>query len=252
MSSVQTTILIVEDDENLGLALRDNLEDEGFTVELCTTAQTGLLAYQRSPHHALAILDLMLPDMDGYTLCRKLRAQGPALMIMMLTARTLEDDLERGFEAGADDYLTKPYRLRELLLRVKALLRRGGTPESAALDAGLNFGCYTLDVSARKLATPGGRPVELTRTEFDLLVYLLRHRDRALTRAELLDEVWGKEVVVDERTVDNFVSSIKRKLDWKEHGGFQIRTIRGVGYRMEVEGEIGSRSDEIPSTYPPT
>ena len=126
---------------------------------------------------------------------------------------------------------THPYRLRELLARVGALVRRSGSPPPAVLA----FAGFTLDMGRRLLTRADGSPVELTRTEFDLLAFLLRHRDRALTRTEILDEVWGKDVVVDPRTVDNFVSSLKKKLGWTSSSAFTIHTLRGVGYRMEVE-----------------
>jgi DNA-binding response OmpR family regulator len=152
-------------------------------------------------------------------------------MVMMLTARTLEDDIVRGFEAGAQDYLTKPYRLRELLMRVRALVRRAGTPPPQVMS----FAGFSLDLGKRALSRGDGSTIELTRTEFDLLAYLVRHRDRALTRQEILDTVWGQDVVVDPRTVDNFVSNLKKKLGWTSTSGFTIHTIRGVGYRMEID-----------------
>jgi DNA-binding response OmpR family regulator len=172
----------------------------------------------------------MLPGEDGYSFCRRLRGQGVKSMVLMLTARSLEDDILKGFEAGAQDYLTKPYRLRELLARVGALLRRAGTPPPQVMS----FSGFNLDLGRRLVTRADGSGVELTRTEFDLLAYLLRHKDRALPRGEILDAVWGRDVVVDPRTVDNFVSSLKKKLGWTSASGFSIHTIRGVGYRMEV------------------
>ena len=160
------------------------------------------------------------------------RAQGVKSMVLMLTARTLEDDIVKGFEAGAQDYLGKPYRLRELLARVAALVRRTG----AAPPQSLAFGGFTLDLARRSLTRgAGGGEVELTRTEFDLLAFLLRHKDRALTRDAILDAVWGQDVVVDPRTVDNFVSSLKKKLGWTSTSPWAIHTLRGVGYRMELD-----------------
>ncbi len=224
--------MIVEDDENLRLALTDNLEDEGYNV--LTTAlggEAGKIA--RDGGVDLVILDIMLPDRDGYAVCRDLRAAGCEAMILMLTARTLEDDLVRGFEAGADDYLTKPYRLAELLARVGALLRRRGSPPSQ-IEV---FAGFNLDLTSRAITDPAGQPIRLTRTEFDLLAFFLAHAGRALTRNRILDQVWGEEVVVDARTVDNFVSSLKKKLGWHQGAGFRIETLRGVGYRMEVDHE---------------
>jgi DNA-binding response OmpR family regulator len=222
------TILIVEDDENLGVALSDNLVDEGYEVQLVRTGHDAMRAFSAS-EPALVLLDLMLPDTDGYAVCRNMRARGFRGMILMLTARTLEEDLVRGFAAGADDYVTKPYRLRELLARVAALLRRG----SSRAGPEHRFAGFVLDSDARSLVDPDGEALDLTRTEFDLLEYLLRNPDRALTRDELLTEVWG-DVNVDRRTVDNFVSTLKRKMRVETHARLRIATIRGVGYRLEL------------------
>ncbi len=224
------SILIVEDDPNLRLGLRDNLRDEGYDVtEAASAREAEPLVRERT--FDLLLLDVMLPGEDGYTFCRRLRAAGVRSMVMMLTARSLEEDLVRGFEAGAQDYLTKPYRLRELLARVGALVRRtGGSPPLLQSFAG-----FTLDLGKRALSRADGTPIELTRTEFDLLAYLLKHAGRALTRGDILDAVWGKDVVVDPRTVDNFVSNLKKKLGWTSASGFTIHTLRGVGYRLELE-----------------
>ncbi|MFP2908544.1 response regulator transcription factor [Pyxidicoccus sp. 3LFB2] len=233
-TSAQTsrpTVLIVEDDAHLRIGLRDNLQDEGYAVAEAPSARDAepLL---REREFDLLILDVMMPGEDGYSFCRRLRSQGVKSMVLMLTARSLEDDILKGFEAGAQDYLTKPYRLRELLARVRALVRRAGTPPPQVMT----FSGYTLDLGRRAVARPDGTDVEMTRTEFDLLAFLLRHKDRALPRGEILDAVWGRDVVVDPRTVDNFVSSLKKKLGWTSASGFTIHTIRGVGYRMEVSG----------------
>ncbi|HSP77492.1 MAG TPA: response regulator transcription factor [Myxococcaceae bacterium] len=228
----RSSILIVEDDANLRLALRDNLQDEGYEVAVATHAREAeSLLRERS--FELLILDVMLPGEDGYTFCRRLRASGVRSMVLMLTARSLEEDIVRGFEAGAQDYLTKPYRLRELLARVGALLRRAGSPPLQLMT----FAGFTLELDRRALSRADGSQIELTRTEFDLLAWLLRHRGRALTRQEILDAVWGQDVVVDPRTVDNFVSNLKKKLGWTSTSAFTIHTLRGVGYRMEVHDE---------------
>jgi len=235
-------LLVVEDDANLRMALRDNLEDEGHTVvEAPTLAAADRAAGER--RFDLIVLDVMLPDGDGYTWCRRLRAGalgcGASTPVLMLTARALEDDLVTGLDAGADDYLTKPYRLRELLARVRALLRR---PVASAVDAPpktspargpdrLRFGGFILDRLARTLTGPDAL-VSLTRTEFDLLAWLATHPGQVMDRDALLDAVWG-EVVVDPRTVDNFVSSLKKKLGWRRGSGWRIATVRGVGYRWE-------------------
>jgi DNA-binding response OmpR family regulator len=228
--STRPSILIVEDDANLRIGLRDNLVDDGYDVAAASNAREADTLL-RGRDFDLLILDVMLPGEDGYSICRRLRAEGLQSMVMMLTARTLEDDIVRGFEAGAQDYLTKPYRLRELLMRVRALVRRAGTPPPQVMS----FAGFSLDLGRRMLSRGDGSTIELTRTEFDLLAYLVRHRDRALTRQEILDTVWGQDVVVDPRTVDNFVSNLKKKLGWTSTSGFTIHTIRGVGYRMEID-----------------
>lgn len=223
-------VLIVEDDENLRIGLVDNLQDEGYRVHAVATGEEALAAVG-ARRFELLILDIMLPGIDGYSLCEKLRAAGTDAAVLMLTARSLEDDLVRGFEAGADDYLAKPYRLRELLARVRALLRRkairpGGT---------LALGEFTVDLTARRVTDGGGEDLALTRTEFDLLSLLVRRQSTALHRNDILDEVWGKDLVVDPRTVDNFVSSLKRKLRWSRKSPFRIASVRGVGYRLELD-----------------
>ncbi|QDE92949.1 DNA-binding response regulator [Myxococcus xanthus] len=231
MTSSVPALLLVEDDANLRLALRDNLENQGgYAVEEATCVREAREHLGRRDFQ-LILLDVMLPDGDGYTLCRALREEGVATPVLMLTARTLEDDVVRGFESGAQDYLGKPYRLRELLARVGALVRRSG----AASVKGLRFAGYRMDLDRRKVETPAGASVELTRTEFDLLAFLVRERERVLRRDEILDAVWGRDVVVDPHTVDNFVSSLKKKLGWNSTSRFAIQTVRGVGYRMEIE-----------------
>ncbi|MCG8420537.1 MAG: response regulator transcription factor [Proteobacteria bacterium] len=224
-------ILLVEDDENLRIALCDNLEEEGYRVTAVADGTSAIEAVQRDAFD-LVILDIMLPDIDGYALCERLRCDGFSAMILMLTARTLEDDLVRGLELGADDYLTKPYRLRELLARVQALLRRASS--LTRVDV-LRCGTYRIDMQAREVVDGAGNAVSLTRTEFDLLSYLVQNHGRAITRDELLNEVWGRDIAIDGRTVDNFISSLKKKLGRQSDAGFHIRTVRGVGYRMELD-----------------
>jgi DNA-binding response OmpR family regulator len=229
-------ILIVEDDENLRLGLLDNLEEQGYRVAAAPDAKTArkLLGSRReeSEPFELIILDIMLPDADGYSLCEELRRRGERAMILMLTARTLEEDVVRGFDAGADDYVAKPYRIAELLARVRAMLRRGGELRATG---GATFGEYRVEAAARVVEHRDGSVVDLTRTEFDLLAYFLDRVGRALHRQQILDAVWGEDVVVDEHTVDNFVSSLKKKLHWSPDDSWRIATIRGVGYRFETE-----------------
>lgn len=228
-------ILVVEDDENLRLPLVDNLEDEGFEIE---QASTGEIAIEKARRQAfdVIVLDIMLPGMSGYEVCKILRNEGSTAGILMLTARSLEDDVVTGFDAGADDYLTKPYRLRELLARVRALLRRRGAssgefPKPA--ETVIDLDGIQIDSSARTVVDSAGVPVELTRTEFDLLVFMVAHKGEALAREVILDKVWGN-VRVDPRTVDNFVSNLKKKLGWTKDRKFAFKAVRGVGYRLVI------------------
>lgn len=226
-------VLVVEDDENLRITLADNLEDEGYRVRAVDRGRAALEAVEHE-HPDLVVLDIMLPDVDGYAVCRSLRQRGLVSKVLMLTARTLEDDVVQGFDAGADDYLAKPYRLRELLARVRALLRRGAARPAAAGGGSVLPG-FAIDREARTVTGAGGRAIDLTRTEFDLLVFLVDNRGKALSRDVILERVWGDDVVVDPRTVDNFVSSLKRKLGWVQGCGYAIRAVRGVGYRLELD-----------------
>jgi DNA-binding response OmpR family regulator len=229
-------ILLVEDDESLRLTLADVLRDEGYSVATAASAaqSRSLLG---SASFDVIILDVMLPDGDGYSLCAEMKKPGAlssrGARVLMLTARTLEDDLVRGFDAGADDYLKKPYRLRELMVRVRALARRPGAAMPVP-DERVRVGEMTIDKVARRVIDAGGVEIPLTPTELDLLILLVETSGRALSRNEILDRVWGKDVVVDERTVDNFVSSLKKKLRWTPESPFAIKTVRGVGYRMEL------------------
>jgi DNA-binding response OmpR family regulator len=223
-------ILVVEDDENLRLPLVDNLEDEGYRVDHTDRGERAIGLAQQTDY-AVIVLDIMLPDTDGYSVCRKLRAAGVRSAILMLTARTLEDDVVTGFDAGADDYLAKPYRLRELLARVKALVRRGSAPASSG---GEDLDGIRIDRNARTVTLPDGEQPELTRTEFDLLVFMFDRPGEALSRDVILENVWG-EVIVDPRTVDNFVSNLKKKLGWAPGRKFAFRSVRGVGYRLDIQ-----------------
>lgn len=224
-------ILIIEDDPVLLRGLRDNLEASGYQVRTAKDGQQGLEALLNEAPD-LMLLDLMLPKLDGYEICRRARERRLTLPIIMLTARGQEDDIVRGLELGADDYVTKPFNIRELLARVKAFLRRQGT-EPAAYE----FGDFRLDVSGHKLFC-NGHEVELTSKEFRLLVFFLQHRGRALTRDTILDGVWGQGVFVTDRSVDRCVTTLRSKLEPDPRNPRFIRTIRDIGYRFEAGEEV--------------
>jgi len=228
-------LLVVEDDENLRLVLTDNLESEGYAVTAARTLAEARRALALAPYD-LVVLDLMLPDGDGHALARELRRDGRPERILMLTARTLEDDVVRGLDTGADDYVTKPYRLRELLARIRALVRRPASERAApGAHRAHAFAGFTLDLDARTLRSPSGDVIALTRTELDLLATFVAHAGLARTRDQLLDAAWGQDVMVDERTVDNFVASLKKKLGWTPDARWRIAAVRGVGYRFELD-----------------
>lgn len=227
-------VLVVEDDENLRLVLVDNLEHEGAYA---VTAAKNLAEARRALELAsydLVVLDLMLPDGDGTNLARELRKNGRPERILMLTARTLEDDVVRGFDTGADDYVLKPYRLRELLARIRALVRRTASP-APDTHCRERFAGFTLDLDARTLTNPAGEPIALTKTELDLLATFIAHKGLVRTRDQLLDAAWGHDVMVDERTVDNFVASLKKKLAWTSASPWRMAAVRGIGYRFELD-----------------
>lgn len=226
-------VLVVEDDPSLRLVLVDNLEAEGYAVTAARTVAEARRALDLAGYD-LVVLDLMLPDGDGMALAREAKRAGRRERVLMLTARTLEDDIVRGFDAGADDYVVKPYRLRELLARVRALIRRGAlvADESGARRT-LGFAGFVLDLDARTLDGPDGREITLTRTELDLLATFVANKGVVRTRDQLLDAAWGRDVMVDMRTVDNFVLSLKRKLGWTAASTWRFVAVRGVGYRFE-------------------
>ena len=220
------TILIIEDDPVLLRGLKDNFETQGYAVRTARDGQKGLDALLAEPPDLL-LLDLMLPKVNGYEICRTARSRQLDMPIIMLTAKGQEDDIVRGLELGADDYVTKPFSIRELIARVKAFLRRQG-PEAAAYE----FGDCRLDLAAHKLFKQGVE-VELTAKEFRLLELFVKRAGRALTRDSILEAVWGDEVIVTDRSVDRCVTTLRGKIEPDSHNPRFIHTIRDIGYRFE-------------------
>ena len=228
------TVLIVEDEENLLAPLRYNLEREGYRVVTATDGGEGLeSARLESPD--LVILDIMLPTMDGIQVCRILRSES-GVPILMLTAKGEELDKVLGLEMGADDYMTKPFSMRELIARVKAMLRRAelspASMDGRTVDGVITSGDLTIDVEARK-ASLGGVPVKLKPKEFDLLTLFAGNPGKAFTRDDILDGIWGGKENIDRRTVDVHVRWIRQKLGEGDGSPRRIITIRGHGYRFE-------------------
>jgi len=220
------TLLIVEDDPVLLRGLKDNFETQGYLVRTARDGQKGLDALLTEPPDLL-LLDLMLPKVNGYEICRTARARQLSMPIIMLTAKGQEDDIVRGLELGADDYVTKPFSIRELIARVKAFLRRQG-PESDCHE----FGDCRLDLTAHKLFRKGIE-IELTAKEFRLLEFFVKRAGRALTRDSILEAVWGNEVIVTDRSVDRCVTTLRSKIEPDPREPRFIHTIRDIGYRFE-------------------
>jgi two-component system, OmpR family, alkaline phosphatase synthesis response regulator PhoP len=224
-------ILIVEDNENLAFGLRNNLEIAGHEVDVREAGGPGL-EVARAWRPDLVVLDLMLPDLDGYRVLRTLRAEGLEMPVLILTARDEEADKVLGFRLGADDYVTKPFGVLELIERVQALLRRSGRAPAPAARVHA-FGTILVDED-RRTVTRAGEPVLLTPLEFDLLVALIRRRGAVASRIELLREVWGHEASVLTRTVDTHVAELRRKLEDDAVAPRHVLTARKAGYRFEA------------------
>ncbi|MCP9952462.1 MULTISPECIES: response regulator transcription factor [Actinomadura] len=226
MTENETRVLVVEDEPTIARAVADRLTAEGFAVEV---AGDGPSAVERArgyrPH--LIVLDVMLPGFDGLEVCRRVQAERP-VPVLMLTARDDETDLLVGLGVGADDYVTKPFSMRELVARIRAVLRRVERPAIDAADEPVRLGDLEVDQRARRVRRDG-REVHLTPTEFDLLACLLRNRGTVLTRAVLLEQVWDWADASGTRVVDSHVKALRRKL-----GQGLIRTVHGVGYSMEA------------------
>ena len=222
-----STVLVIEDEPDLAELVRFHISQAGFTVEVAHSGRAGLDAIRRA-RPALVVLDLMLPDLSGTDVCRELRADAKLrdLPILMLTARADEVDRVVGFELGADDYVTKPFSPRELVLRVRAILRRvEGEPQQTPV---LRRGALQLDAE-RHRCTVGGSPIDLTAKEFRLLEVLMSRPGHVLTRQRMLDDVWGSDITVTERTIDTHLKRLREKLG---AAGDLIETVRGVGYRL--------------------
>ncbi len=224
------TVLIVDDEPHIVELAQMYLEREGFQVESATTGAAALERIARQPP-AVLVLDLMLPQVDGWEVCRRVRSgtAAPDLPIIMLTAR--DDDVDKvvGLEIGADDYVTKPFNPRELVARVKALLRR--VDRTARPQAPLHAGDLTVDPARREVIV-SGQPVRLRPKEFDLLLALVEHRGLALSRDQLLERVWGYDFYGETRTVDVHIAHLRKKLtDASAH----IETVLGIGYKLVVD-----------------
>jgi len=224
-----TRILVVEDEPSIALPLCDDLRREGYEVELAADGEEAFRAGARG-RFDLIVLDVMLPKKDGFEVCRHLRSEGVKTPILMLTARGQESEKVIGLEIGADDYVTKPYGPRELRARIKALLRRAAGDEPAVY----RFGDFQLDTARCELRR-AEQLVDLKPLEYRLLVTFLRRAGRVLTRQQLLDEAWGKDITVTERSVDNQVTNLRKKIEPDPDRPRYLVSLRGLGYRFDAQ-----------------
>jgi len=221
-------VLVVDDEPNIVDVVSMALRFQGFDVHCAATGREALAAVRTFDPH-LMVLDIMLPDMEGFEVAERLGAQRATLPIVFLTARDSTQDKIRGLTAGGDDYVTKPFSLEELVARIRAILRRTGVQQAAS--SRMTFEDLELDEDTREV-TRAGQPVELTATEYRLLRYLMLNPRRVLTRAQMLDHVWEYDFDGDSRILETYISYLRKKLD--PHGPSLIQTVRGVGYALRL------------------
>jgi two-component system response regulator MprA len=219
-------ILVVDDERAVRESLRRALELEGYEIELAADGSEALYRLEGSEEPDAMILDVLMPGVDGLEVCRRLRGTGSRLPVLMLTARTEVEDRVAGLDAGADDYVTKPFALEELLARVRALLRRTTDEESDVV----RFADLELDPTTREV-TRGGRPIELTRTEFSLLELFMRNPRQVLTRTIIFERVWGYDFGYASNSLDVYIGYLRRKTEADGETRL-IQTVRGVGYAL--------------------
>jgi DNA-binding response OmpR family regulator len=221
-------VLIVEDDPTMLRGLKDNFTHEGYEVRTAADGAAGLeSALDWSPE--LIILDVMLPEMNGYEICRLIRDEDIEVPIIMLTAKTQESDIILGLNIGADDYVTKPFSISELLARANGMLRRGRTHKSKTI----RFGEFELNLDRHRL-TKNGTEVVITPKEFGVLAYLLELQGRTATRDQILQSVWGYNVFVTGRSIDRCVTTLRKKIEINPHKPSHIVTVRSIGYKFQT------------------
>lgn len=227
-----TKVLIVEDDRSILLGLEKNLRFEGYQVVTASDGEEGLrLAFDAQPD--LIVLDLMLPKLNGFEICRAVRKRDPAVAILVLTAKTMEADKITGLDLGADDYVTKPFSVKELMARIRALVRKKKALEGSAES--YRFGTVEVDFVGRTVRIDGGL-IETSKKEFELLGLFIRNRGRVLARDQILNKVWGYDYYGTPRTIDNFVQKLREKIEKDAADPEFLKTVRGVGYLFDVPG----------------
>jgi DNA-binding response OmpR family regulator len=228
MPEERLKILLAEDDLNLGMLLVDYLETEGFDVKLCKDGELALKSFQAQPFD-LCLLDVMMPKMDGFSLAKQIRLKEKKLPILFITAKSLKEDKLKGYDLGADDYITKPFDEEELLWKIKAIIRR--IPENKVKQAIVSIGKYAFDFENQSLSI-SGKTKRITEKESDILHYLSRHRNHVIKREEMLKELWGENDYFFGRSLDVFITKIRKYL--KEDPGISIENVFGVGFIFNV------------------
>jgi DNA-binding response OmpR family regulator len=226
---VKRRVLLIEDEPGLVLTLTDRLRSEGFEVAAATDGMSGRDRACGEPWD-LILLDVMLPGMSGFDVCREIRQKGVLTPVIMLTARGQEIDKVLGLELGADDYITKPFSVRELLSRVKAVLRRSGSEKKTAGDLH-QIGRLSVDL-VRYSASDAKGPVDLSHKEFELLKFFIEHAGQIVHRDQLLDQVWGYDIYPNSRTVDNFIVRLRKKIEINPAQPKHLLTVHGFGYKL--------------------
>jgi two-component system, OmpR family, alkaline phosphatase synthesis response regulator PhoP len=233
-------LLLVEDEPNLARGIRENLEAEGYTVDLAVDGPSALTR-MRTQDYALVVLDVMLPGLDGFTVCETARREGIDTPVIFLTAKGGANDRIRGLEAGGDDYLAKPFHLRELLLRVAAIVRRRSRFDALVGSRDLlRFGGNEFDFTSFRGRSWDGEEQHLTPKEAMILAELAKRDGRVVWREDLLERVWGGEVLPSSRTIDNFIVRLRKRFEREPDRPRHFHTVRGVGYRFTAAGDDGA------------
>ena len=223
-------IIIVDDEPNMRLGLIDNLEFEGYQVDFAENGREGLEKILNNSYD-LILLDVMMPEMSGFDVCKKAREKGIIAPIILLTAKGEEIDKVLGLELGADDYVTKPFSLRELLARIKAVLRRGVTRDDIEKSDKIKIGKLTVNFISYTSEDEEG-PVKMSHREYEILKYLMERKNEIVSRYDLLEEVWGYEETPTTRTVDNFIVKLRHKIESNPNDPKIILTVHGSGYKL--------------------
>jgi DNA-binding response OmpR family regulator len=252
MSAAAAHVLIVEDEEHLAQGLKFNLEAEGYRASIARDGETALeIAGAPDAAIDLILLDVMLPGCDGFSVVEQLRERDDRTPVLMLTARGRSEDVLRGFAAGADDYLPKPFDISILLARLHGLLRRWawqrrepGAAMPAEAETPFTFAGRTIDFAALELRVDG-RSIRLTVMEADLLRYLVRHQARSISRKELLEQVWRLREDTDTRAIDNFIVRLRRYIEADPANPVFLKTVRGIGYRFQPEDNAPSQAEDL-------